>query len=118
MNENAKALSAYYTLPEADHHLIEGLPSTDEIHKNIIFFFLNSNLYHPRVFKRYPITKELAEKAGYEVIEFVPKSASKLEQAFEFLTFGSWVSFYLAILYGRDPSPIPNVDFLKRELAK
>lgn len=118
LNENAKVLSAYFTLPEADHHLIEGLPSTDEIHKQVEFFFLKSNLYSPRVLARYDITKTLVEKNGFEAMVFEPSSQSKLEQVFEFLTFGSWVSFYLAIAYGRDPSPIPNVDFLKEEMAK
>ncbi len=118
INENAKTISAYFTLPEADHHLIEGLPSTDEIHKNAGFFFLNSDLYSARVKKRYPITQKLAEKAGFDSFEISPQGKSKIEQVFEFLTFGSWISFYLAIAYGRDPSPIPNVDFLKSRMAK
>ena len=118
LNENAKVLSCYFSLPEANHHLIEGLPSTDEIHNRVIFFLLKSNLYSPRVLKRYEITRTLIEKNGIDSIVFEPKSQSKLEQVFEFLTFGSWVSFYLAMVYGRDPSPIPNVDFLKEEMAK
>lgn len=118
INENAKVISAYFTLPEADHHLIEGLPSTDEIHRKVVFFFLKSGLYSPRVLKRYDITKTLVEKAGYETVVYEPQLTTKIEQVFEFLTFGSWVSFYLAMLYGRDPAPIPNVDFLKAEMAK
>ena len=118
LNENAKVISAYFSLPEANHHLIEGLSSTDGIRKEVIFFFLKSNLYSPRVLKRYDITRNLVEKSGYQVVVYEPLSGSGLEQVFEFLTFGSWVSFYLAILYGRDPSPIPNVDSLKAEMAK
>ena len=118
INENAKVLSAYFTLPEANHHLIEGLPSTDAIQKQVVFFFLKSNLYSPRVLKRYDITKTLVSKNGFEAVVFEPQFTTKLEQVFEFLTFGSWVSFYLAIVYDRDPSPIPNVDFLKNELSK
>lgn len=118
INENAKVISAYFTLPEADHHLIEGLPSTDEIHQRMEFFFLKSSLYSPRVLKRYEITKTLVEKNGFEAIVYEAESATKLEQVFEFLAFGSWASFYLAMLYGRDPAPIPAVDFLKAEMAK
>lgn len=118
LNENAKVVSAYFTLPEADHHLIEGLPSTDEIHKQVEFFFLKSNLYSSRILKRYEITKTLVERNGFETLVYEPQRSSKLEQVFEFLTFGSWVSFYLAMLYGRDPSPIPAVDFLKVAMAK
>lgn len=118
INENAKNLSCYFTLPEADHHLIEGLSSPEQVGKDVIFFFLNSNLYGERVSKRYPITVEIVQKAGIEVVEFAPEGSSRIEQSFEFLTFGSWVSFYLAMLYDRDPSPIPNVDLLKEQMAK
>lgn len=118
LNENAKVVSAYFALPEANHHLIEGLPSNKEIQNTVVFFFLRSKLYSDRVLKRYEITKGLVEKNGYDTIVHEPESESALEQVFEFLTFGSWVSFYLAIIYGRDPSPIPNVDFLKSEMAK
>lgn len=118
INENAKVISAYFTLPEADHHLIEGLPSNDEIKGQVEFFFLKSNLYSPRVLARYDVTKTLVEKNDYKAQVFEPESTTKLEQVFEFLAFGSWISFYLAMLYGRDPAPIPAVDFLKAEMAK
>ena len=118
INENAKSLSGYFALPEADHHLIEGLVSTEEIHQKVVFFFLKSNLYSPRVLARYDITNEIVEKNGIEALVFEPESQTRLEQVFEFLTFASWVSFYLAMLYDRDPSPIPNVDFLKSEMTK
>lgn len=118
INENGKVLSAYYALPEADHHLIEGLPSTESIHDNAVFFFLNSGLYSERVQKRYPITQELIDRQHIKSIEIKPQGKTKIEQSFEFLTFGSWVSFYLAMLSERDPSPIPNVDFLKSEIVK
>ena len=117
INENAKSLSAYFALPEANHHLIEGLVSPDA-RSDVTFFLLKSNLYSPRIVKRYDITNLIFEKNGLESIIFEPQSTTKLEQVFEFLTFGSWVSFYLAILYGRDPAPIPNVDFLKSEMTK
>ena len=98
--------------------MIEGLPSTDEIHERVTFFFLKSDLYSSRVLKRYDITKNIVEKNGFEAVVFEPQFTTRLEQVFEFLTLGSWISFYLAILYDRDPSPIPNVDFLKQEMAK
>jgi len=118
INENAKSLSCYFALPEANHHLTEGLASPKEANDYKIFFFLKSNLYSERVLKRYEITKNIVEENGIKAAVFEPQSKTKLEQVFEFLTFGSWVSFYLAMVYGRDPSPIPNVDFLKNQLSK
>jgi len=34
------------------------------------------------------------------------------------LHYGDYMSFYLAICYGSDPSPIPQIDYLKSELSK
>jgi len=31
---------------------------------------------------------------------------------------GDWVSYYLAMLNGIDPSPVPEIDLLKRRLAE
>jgi len=31
---------------------------------------------------------------------------------------GDWVSYYLALLYGIDPSPVPEIDLLKQRLAE
>jgi len=31
---------------------------------------------------------------------------------------GDWISFYLAILEGVDPTPVRAIDFWKRELIK
>lgn len=118
INENAKTFSVYFALPEANHHLIEGLVSPVEAHERQLFLLLKSNFYSPRVQKRYGITKAIVENNGIEVVEHDLESGSRLEQVFEFLAFGSWVSFYLAMLYGRDPSPIPMVDFLKGEMVK
>ena len=117
INENAKSLSCYFALPEANHHLTEGLSSPEGTHDKTIFFLLKSSLYSERVLKRYEITKNIVGENGIKTAVFEPQSQTKLEQVFEFLTFGSWVSFYLAMVYGRDPSPIPNVDSLKSAMA-
>jgi glucose/mannose-6-phosphate isomerase len=37
---------------------------------------------------------------------------------FSLIYIGDFVSFYLAILYGIDPTPVEKVTFLKNELAK
>jgi len=118
INENAKSLSCYFALPEANHHLTEGLSSPEGTHDKTTFFLLKSNLYSERVLKRYEITKNIVGENGIKTVVYEPQSQTKLEQVFEFLTFGSWVSFYLAMVYGRDPSPIPNVDFLKEQMSK
>ena len=31
---------------------------------------------------------------------------------------GAWFSYYLAMLYGVDPSPVPGIEYLKRRLTE
>jgi glucose/mannose-6-phosphate isomerase len=37
---------------------------------------------------------------------------------FSLIYLGDWMSFYLAILNGIDPTPVRVIDYLKSELAK
>jgi glucose/mannose-6-phosphate isomerase len=37
---------------------------------------------------------------------------------FSLIALSDWVSFYLAIMNGIDPTPVRVIDYLKRELSK
>lgn len=117
LNENAKTFSMLFDLPEANHHLMEGLKNPATIAEQLLFIFFESSLYPAAISKRYPITREVVEKNGVAVTTFKLRSEKKVEQIFELLVFGSFVSLYLAILYGGDPSPIPWVDYFKKQLT-
>ncbi len=118
INENAKCFSAYFLLPELNHHLIEGFTKPDKAKDILKFLFLDSDLYHPRIKRRSEVTKQILEKQKYEFISHKFASSDEISQVFEALSFSSWTSFYLAASYEIGPSPIPWVDFLKSELAK
>lgn len=118
INENAKTFSAHFAIPELNHHLMEGLKFPQQ-NKEVLFFILYVNdLYHPRIQRRFKLTKQLVEKAGIPTFEFIPQSQTRLEQVFEVIQFGNFYSFYLAILNGLDPAPIPTVDWFKKEMEK
>jgi glucose/mannose-6-phosphate isomerase len=116
LNENAKTFACLFDLPEANHHLMEGLKNPAEALKKLYFLFIESNLYSDFVKKRYPITKEVIEKNGIECGSYKLISKTKLEQIFELITLGLNVSYYLAILNETDPTPIPWVDYFKAKL--
>lgn len=118
LNENSKNFSSYFLIPELNHHLMEGLGFPDSNKENLIYLFINSNLYDERIQKRYKLTQDVVNKNGVSVLEYIPKSKTKLEQSFEILLFGSYVGFYLAILNNLNPSPVPWVDYFKDELNR
>jgi glucose/mannose-6-phosphate isomerase len=116
LNENSKQFALRFPIPEMNHHLIEGFVYPGAVTKQLLFVLITSNLYHPRNQKRYEVTAALAEKNGIATTTVTLKSTTVLHQAMELLMFGSYTSFYLAIANGIDPSPIPNVTFLKNAL--
>ncbi len=118
LNENAKNLTIELALPEMNHHYMEALPFPKQTKENVIFFFFQSKLYHPRVQVRVPLTNQVAEQEGYPTEIISATAPTKLEQVFEIIQLGAYTNFYLAMLHGIDPAPIPKVDFFKAQLAK
>jgi len=118
MNENAKNFAAIFDIPELNHHLMEGLRYPDSNSRDLIYVFLDSNLYPERIQKRFAITKDVVSKNNVEVVSWKAHSSNQLSQAFEFIQFGSFVNLYLAMLNDLDPAPIPWVDYFKTQLGQ
>src|SRR3990167_9096291 len=116
LNENSKAFALFFDIPELNHHLLEGLRNPASAKSFIHFLFLDSELYPTEIKKRYPITIDVTEKNGVACDVLKIKGQTKIDQVYELLVLGSYISFYLAMLYGIDPSPIPWVDYFKNEL--
>lgn len=116
-NETAKTFSTFMHIPELNHHLMEGLAHPAELSK-MIFLFLESNLYDEKILKRFKVTKEVLEQYKISHVTYAPHGESKLEQSFDVLLFGSFVTYYLAMIYGVDPAPNPYVDYFKKRLKE
>lgn len=118
INENAKTFSAHFDIPEANHHLLEGLGFPKNAREILTFFFIESKHYSENVLKRYPITKDVVDKNGFPSLVYSTVSEDKYCEIFEILVLGSFVSFYLAMENKIDPTPIPWVDYFKAKLSK
>ncbi len=116
INENSKTFSGSYKISEANHHLMEGLRFPAKAKDVLRFMIFESPHYHERIQKRFAITEDVVEKNGYGHDIYKTTAKNKLNEAFEVLILGSYVSFYLAILHGIDPSPIPWVDYFKEKM--
>jgi glucose/mannose-6-phosphate isomerase len=115
-HETSKHFADYYILPEANHHLMEGLMYPAENRKNLIFLFINSSLYSDKIKKRMELTKEVVRKNFLATTEINLHAATKLTQVFELIQLGSFVTFYLAMLHETDPAKIPWVTYFKNKL--
>lgn len=117
-NETAKAISSYRVVPELNHHLMEGLKFPSSLHETAVFVFFYSFLYSAPIQKRFRITKDVVEQNNIKTIWHELKGTNKIEQAFELMSLGIYMTMYLAALYGQDPSAIPYVDYFKERLKE
>jgi len=79
---------------------------------------LISPLDHPRNKARFQVTQEILTRRGiaYEAIE--ARGKSPLAQMLSDIHFGDYESYYLAMLYEVDPTPVKVIDYLKEHLAQ
>lgn len=117
LNENAKNLSFDFQIPELNHHLMEGLRNPIDNKEDFVALLIESDLHSERIKKRFEITKEVFEKNGIQTQSFKCLADSKIAEAFEMIQFGAYIAFYISMLNGIDPSPIPWVDYFKEKLS-
>lgn len=117
-NENAKRFAGYFLVPEFNHHLLEGMIYPQSNKNGLGFVLLESALYDTRIQKRFEVTKKVLDKNEINHWSYIAQEKDKISQACEILVFGSYVSFYGAMLQGIDPTAIPFVDFFKEQLKK
>ena len=117
INENGKAWAFYEVFPELNHNATVGFPLPAEIAKKIRVIMLRSPLFNERIKLRYEVTGELLIQAGV-TFEYVDSAGeSPLAQMVSLVSIGDYVSYYLALLYRVDPSPVKVIDYLKQRLA-
>ncbi|MBU2456743.1 hypothetical protein KKB73_02375 [Patescibacteria group bacterium] len=114
--ENSKNFASYLILPDLNHYAMEGLANPKSNKKNLIFFFLDSKLYHSRVQKRSALTKQVIKNSNIQVINHQLTGKTKLEQSLEALQLSSWIAFYLAMLNNANPANVPIIDWFKKKL--
>jgi glucose/mannose-6-phosphate isomerase len=117
-NENSKAWAFYEVFSELNHNAVVGYQFPKELATRIVVVMLRSTRLPERIRLRYQITCQLLEKArvSYQIVDGQGKYP--LSQIMSLVLFGDYTSYYLAMLYKTDPSPVKAIDFLKEKLAE
>lgn len=118
MNENSKSLAFGNVLPEMNHNEIVGWQNNPQLLKNIIVISISDKDDLPEIKKRRQITTELIKPLAGAFAEVEGEGSSLPERTFDVIYFGDWVSFYLAILYKTDPTPVEKINYLKSKLME
>ncbi|MGI6678127.1 MAG: bifunctional phosphoglucose/phosphomannose isomerase [Dehalobacterium sp.] len=117
INENSKAMAYFNVLPELNHNEIVGTEMPEKLLQEVELVFLRTEDDHPRVQKRFDITKEIIGERVGGISEVWGDGKNPLARMFALTYLGDYTSAYLALLYGIDPSPVHLITLLKNKLA-
>jgi glucose/mannose-6-phosphate isomerase len=117
MSENAKAWAQFEEIPEMNHNSVVGTTNPQLLITKYMALFLESDFDHPRNKIRSQVTRTLFMTAGYNTDVIRGVGPTPLAQLLTALHYGDYVSYYLAIAYETDPTPIGPIEVLKERLS-
>ncbi len=115
-NETAKAWAALEVIPEADHNSLAGIEWPDGFTSKVMALFLTGPCDHPRNVQRVHLTRQAYMMAGCNTDVLTARGDSPLAQMMSLVLLGDFMGFYLALLYGADPTHVPSVAEFKAAL--
>jgi len=117
LNENSKLHAFHNVVPEMNHNEIVGWESYIEKSFPAIIVNISDSSCHPRILKRFDFLNELFSKANIDVINLISNENNFKGRLMDLIYLCDWISFYVALQRGYDPSEIDNIINLKNRLA-
>ena len=115
-NENAKNTAWTNQYPEFNHNEFMGWTS-HPIEKPFAVIDLISSYEHPRILKRFEVSDRMLSGMRPKAIQIQAEGESVLEHLMYFLLLSDFVTIYLGLLNGVDPSPVHLIEKFKKELG-
>jgi len=115
-NTNAKNVAFYDEYPEFNHNGFIGWTS-HPVEKPFAVFDLVSTFENPKILKRFEVTDRLLSGQRPKATTIELKGDSVIAQLLWASILADFTSIYVAILNGVDPTPVPLVEKLKKELS-
>jgi glucose/mannose-6-phosphate isomerase len=119
INEVAKAAANFEFLPEANHNTLAGTMHPEEVlMPHTVNLFLRAPSDHPRNRKRLDLTKEAFMLEGLSTDFLDARGDSPLAHIWTLILFGDYMSYYLAMGYGVNPTPVQALVDFKEAMKK
>jgi glucose/mannose-6-phosphate isomerase len=115
INENAKTPAIWNFFPELDHNEVNGYVLPQGKFHVVMLCDKNDHLQN---IKRFNITADIIKEYGTGTTIIDIPGGDMLYRIFATLQIGCWASYYLALEYGIDPTPIEIVEKFKMLLTK
>jgi glucose/mannose-6-phosphate isomerase len=114
INENAKTPAFYNFYPELNHNEMVGYTSPQG---KFYLLTLLDKKDHPQNIKRMQVTSKLLKNKGIHNSIIEMNNSNIFNTIFTTLLLGDWMSYYLALEYKQNPTPVDMVEDLKTQLA-
>jgi len=116
-NENSKSPAFYNYFPELNHNEMVGFSQDRKENGNFHILILRDQNDHPRNLKRMDLFAELVKSKGVGLDSVDIKGEKPLFKIFSAIILGEWVSYYLALKYNVDPTPVEIIEEFKKKMA-
>ena len=110
--ENSKKMAFAGYLPEMSHNDIMGW-EVDDKQSDVGVVLLRTSQDHPGVAARFDFLKNLMTGKASYTEEVWSTGSSLISRLFSLILLGDYVSVYLAVMRGLDPTPIATIDRMK-----
>ena len=117
-NENSKSAAKWEYFPELDHNEIVGWEGRGEQCKWFSIIFIRDSDEPVEIESRIETTKQIMERAGLIMFDLEVQGKSPLAKMLSTIVVGDFVSVYLAVLRGLDPTPVKTINILKDTLKQ
>lgn len=117
ISEVAKAWGQFEQMPESNHNTLSGILHPQAQLSGLMAIFLRAPGLHPRNRKRIDLTKKtfMLEGIGTDFVD--SRGETRLAQQWTLLQFGDYTAYYLAMVYGVDPTPVEIIEGFKQEMT-
>jgi len=112
-NENSKTPAFWNFFPELNHNELVGFTNPKADYFVIMLRDKDDNAQNR---KRFEITAQILKEKGIESEIIDMRGENVFYKMFSSLTLGDWTSYYLALEYGQDPTPVELVEKFKNLL--
>lgn len=117
LNENAKLHSFHHTLPEMNHNEIIGWESFKEKQFAAKVIYLIDKEFHQQNKKRFDILKNMLAEQSIDIITLTSSEKNKKVRIMDLIFLADWISFYVSVLRGYDPSEIDFIYRMKQQIT-
>lgn len=117
-NENSKVPSKWEFFPELNHNEIVGWEAARQLARCFSIILIRDRDETAEMRQRIEATKELMLEKTLKVFEVWSRGKSRLAKMLSTILIGDFMSVYLAILRGVDPTPVQTINLLKEKMSQ